>query len=165
MAKTKAQRLQVANAKAEDSGRGFARLSRETMADLGLQQGDVIEIGGKRATVARAVDPYPEDEGLNVIRLDGLQRANAGVGAGDQVELKKAESQPAKKIVFAPAQHGIRLEGPADALKRNFIGRAVVTGTLSPPTASNASSRKTCRRNCGRCWRHLPLRLPKSNSP
>ena len=130
MAKTKAQRLQVANAKAEDSGRGFARLSRATLATLGLKQGDVIEIIGKRATVARAVDPYPEDEGLDVIRLDGLQRANAGVGAGDQVELRKVNSLPAKKVVFAPAQKEIRLEGPGDALKRNFIGRALVTGDV-----------------------------------
>ncbi len=130
MAKAKAQKLQVANAKAEDSGRGFARLSRSTLAELGLQQGDVIEIIGKRSTVARAVDPYPEDEGLDVIRLDGLQRANAGVGAGDQVELRKVDSQPAKKVVFAPAQKEIRLEGPGDALKRNFIGRALVTGDV-----------------------------------
>ena len=130
MAKTKAQRLQVANVKAEDSGRGFARLSRTTLATLGLQQGDVIEIIGKRSTVARAVDPYPEDDGLDVIRLDGLQRANAGVGAGDQVELRKVDSQPAKKVVFAPAQKEIRLDGPGDALKRNFIGRALVTGDV-----------------------------------
>ncbi len=130
MAKAKAQRLQVANAKAEDSGRGFARLSRATLAELGLQQGDVIEIIGKRSTAARAVDPYPEDEGLDVIRLDGLQRANAGVGAGDQVELRKVESQPAKKVVFAPAQKEIRLEGPGEALKRNFIGRALVAGDV-----------------------------------
>jgi transitional endoplasmic reticulum ATPase len=130
MAKTKAQRLQVANAKAEDSGRGFARLSRNMMAELGLQQGDVVEIVGKRSTAARAVDPYPEDEGLEVIRLDGLQRANAGVGAGDQVDLKKIESAPAKKVTFAPAQPGIHLEGPGDALKRNFIGHALVSGDV-----------------------------------
>ena len=130
MAKARAQRLQVANAKAEDSGRGFARLSREILTELGLQQGDVIEIIGKRSTVARAVDPYPEDEGLHVIRLDGLQRANAGVGAGDQVELRKVNSVPAKKVIFAPAQKEVRLEGPGDALKRNFIGRALVAGDV-----------------------------------
>jgi transitional endoplasmic reticulum ATPase len=130
MAKTTMHKLQVANARPEDSGRGLARLSRAMMAELGLQQGDVIEIGGKRITAARAVDPYPEDEGLELIRLDGLQRANAGVGAGDQVELKRVDSQAAKKVVFAPAQPEIRLEGPADALKRNFIGRALVAGDV-----------------------------------
>jgi transitional endoplasmic reticulum ATPase len=130
MAKAKDGKLQVANARPEDSGRGLARLSREYMAAHGLQQGDVIEIIGKRTTAARAVDPYVEDEGLEVIRLDGLQRVNAGVGAGEQVEIKKAKSAAAKRVVFAPAQPDIRLEGPGDALKRNFIGRALVAGDV-----------------------------------
>lgn len=130
MADKKISKLQVANARPEDSGRGLARLSREYMAGHGLQQGDVVEIIGKRSTAARAVDPYPEDEGLEVIRLDGLQRANAGVGAGDQVEVRKVNSVAAKKVVFAPAQPEIRLEGPADALKRSFIGRVLATGDV-----------------------------------
>ena len=130
MAKEKTNKLQVANARPEDSGRGLARLSREFMAGHALQQGDVIEIIGKRTTVARAVDPYPEDEGLEVIRLDGLQRANAGAGAGDHVEVKKVASVAAKRVVFAPAQPEIRLEGPGDALKRNFVGRAMVAGDV-----------------------------------
>jgi transitional endoplasmic reticulum ATPase len=130
MAKAKDGKLQVANARPEDSGRGLARLSREYMAAHGLQQGDVIEISGKRTTAARAVDPYAEDEGLEVIRLDGLQRVNAGVGAGEKVEIRKAKSAPAKRVVFAPAQPEIRLEGPGDALKRSFIGRAFVAGDI-----------------------------------
>ncbi len=130
MAKAKDGKLQVAHARPEDSGRGLARLSREYMAAHGLQQGDVIEITGKRITAARAVDPYIEDEGLDVIRLDGLQRGNAGVGAGEQVGIKKAKSSAAKRVVFAPAQPEIRLEGPGDALKRNFIGRALIAGDI-----------------------------------
>jgi transitional endoplasmic reticulum ATPase len=130
VAKAKDNKLQVANGRPEDSGRGLTRLSRAFMAAHGLQQGDVVEISGKRITAARAVDPYPEDEGLAVIRLDGLQRVNAGVGAGDHVAVKKASSAPAKRVIFAPAQSGIRLEGPADALKRSFIGRAFVAGDI-----------------------------------
>jgi transitional endoplasmic reticulum ATPase len=129
-AKDKAKKLQVANAKAEDSGRGLARLSREFMAAQGISQGDVIEIIGKRTTAARAVEPYPEDEGLELIRLDGLLRANAGVGAGDNIEVKKAASKPATKVTFAPAQREMRLEGPAGALHRSFIGRAIVAGDI-----------------------------------
>ncbi len=128
--KNKIQKLQVANAKAEDSGRGLARLSREFMAANGIGQGDIIEIIGKRATAARAVEPYPEDEGLELIRLDGLLRANADVGAGDNIEVKKAASKPATKVTFAPAQREMRLEGPAGALHRSFIGRALVAGDV-----------------------------------
>src|SRR3546814_12081476 len=56
------RKLQVANARPEDSGRGLARLSRMTMAALGLEEGDTVEIIGKRSTAARAVAPYKEDE-------------------------------------------------------------------------------------------------------
>ena len=90
------RRLQVANARPDDAGRGLARLPRTAMAALGLAEGDVVEIAGKRATPARAVLPYPEDEGLEILRLDGLQRVNAGVGSGDFVEVRRAESKPAQ---------------------------------------------------------------------
>ena len=113
-------KLQVANARPEDSGRGLARLPREVMNELGLSQGDIVTIAGKRSTPARAVQPYPEDEGLSILRIDGLQRANAGAGSGDYVTVAKAESKPAKKVVFAPAQPGMRLHGNTQALKRSF---------------------------------------------
>ncbi len=128
--RVKSRKVQVASLPPADSGRGFARLSDVLMAELGLNEGDVIEIVGKRSTAARAVRPYGEDEGIDIIRLDGLQRANAGVGSGDFVEIKKAESKPATRVVFAPAQHNVRLQGSADALKRSFAGRPLVEGDV-----------------------------------
>ena len=127
-------KLQVAAARQEESGQGIARLPRSTLAALGITEGDVIEIEGKRATPARAVLAYPEDEGLEVIRLDGLQRANAEVGSGDHVQVRKAESRPATRVVFAPAQKEMRLNGPAEALRRNFFGRPLVAGDLVATT-------------------------------
>ena len=85
------RRLQVANMRPEDSGRGLARVPRATMQALGLSDGDVIELVGRRSTPARAVSPYPDDEGLEIIRIDGLQRANAGIGAGDFIDIRKAQ--------------------------------------------------------------------------
>jgi transitional endoplasmic reticulum ATPase len=125
---TPMRKLQVANSRPEDSGRGLAHLPRATMASLGLAEGDVIEIVGKRNTPARAVFPYPEDEGLEILRIDGLQRANAGVGSGDFVEVRRAESKPATRIVFAPAQANLRLQGSGMALKRTFFGRPLCQG-------------------------------------
>src|SRR5437868_3242077 len=98
------------------------------MDELALNEGDVIEIVGKRSTAARAIRPYGEDEGIDIIRLDGLQRANAGVGSGDFVDVRKAESKAATRVVFAPAQANIRLQGSTDALKRTFAGRPLVEG-------------------------------------
>jgi transitional endoplasmic reticulum ATPase len=133
MAKQKNSKLQVANARPEDSGRGLARLSREFMAEHALQQGDVIEITGKRTTAARAVDPYPEDEGLEVIRLDGLQRANAGSGAGDHVEISKVVSHcgQARRLRPGPArnQAGRAGRGPEAQLHRTRLVAGDVVAT------------------------------------
>src|SRR3546814_3335824 len=98
------------------------------MAELGVTEGDVIQISGKRETASRVMAPYAEDEGLEVIRLDGLQRANAGAGAGDMVMLSRIETRPATRVVFAPAQENLRLQGSANALKRSFFGRPLTAG-------------------------------------
>ncbi|HET9459182.1 MAG TPA: CDC48 family AAA ATPase [Sphingomicrobium sp.] len=124
----KTMRVQVANLPPGDSGRGIARLPAKLMQALALNEGDTIEIIGKRSTAARAIRPYGEDEGLEIVRLDGLQRANAGVGAGDFVEVRKAKSKPATRVVFAPAQDNVRLHGSAAALKRTFAGRPLCEG-------------------------------------
>jgi len=122
------RKLQVASLPPADSGRGFARMPDKVMDDLGLNEGDVIEIVGKRSTAARAIRPYGEDEGIDIVRLDGLQRANAGVGSGDFVEIHKTESKPATRVVFAPAQANVRLQGSASGLQRTFAGRPLVEG-------------------------------------
>jgi transitional endoplasmic reticulum ATPase len=132
--RVKSRKVQVASLPPADSGRGFARLPDRLMDELGLSEGDVIEIVGKRSTAARAIRPYGEDEGIDIIRLDGLQRANAGIGSGDFVEVRKAESKPATRVVFAPAQPNVRLQGSADALKRTFAGRPLVEGDVVSTT-------------------------------
>ncbi len=125
---SRTRRLQVANARPEDSGRGLAHIPRSLMGALGITEGDVIEIVGKRSTPARAVLPYSEDEGLELLRIDGLQRANAGVGSGDFVEVRRADSKPATRVVFGPAQANLRLRGTGEALKRTFFTRPLTAG-------------------------------------
>ncbi|MEZ0170100.1 CDC48 family AAA ATPase [Microvirga sp. TS319] len=126
----KVVRLQVANTRPGDAGRGIARMSRQVLSTLGLQEGQAIEIIGKRHTAALAVAPYAEDEGLNIVRMDGLQRVNAGVSGGDFVEIKPAETRPATRIVLAPAQKGLRLQGSGDALRRTFHHRPLAAGDV-----------------------------------
>ena len=135
-------KLQVADARQEESGTGFARISRETMGRLGIVEGDIVEIEGKRATAARAILPHPEDEGIEVVRLDGLQRANAEVARGENVIVRKAEAKAAQRVVFAPAQRELRLQGPAQALKRNFFGRPFVAGDLVATAGQQQAAHK-----------------------
>ncbi len=123
-------KLQVAGANERDVGKGTARLTSVAFTELGLQQGQVIQISGQRTTAAVALPPFPEDEGLNIIRLDGLIRANANVSMGDTVEVSPAEVSPAKKVTLAPAQKNVRLMGSGQALLRTLFRRPVVAGDV-----------------------------------
>jgi transitional endoplasmic reticulum ATPase len=123
-------RLQVAGAKTADVGTGMARLTHRTLQELSLREGDVIEIRGKRLTAARALASYPEDEGLGVIRLDGLQRANAGVGIGDHLEARRADVKAARRVQLAPAQDTVRLVGTGETLRKTLFQRPIVAGDV-----------------------------------
>jgi transitional endoplasmic reticulum ATPase len=125
-----ALRLQVAAARQEESGQGIARLPRTAFQTLGVTEGDIVELKGKRTTAAIVMPAYDEDEALDVVRLDGLQRHNAGVGSGEHVAIAVAKSRPATRVVFAPASKEIRLQGPTQALKRNFASKPLVAGDL-----------------------------------
>ena len=131
---TRSVRLQVAPARQEESGAGIARMPRSAFQKLGITEGDVVEIRGKRTTAAVAMAAYPEDDALDVVRLDGLQRGNAQGGSGEHVEIVRGESRPATRVVFAPAQREMRLQGPTQALKRNFFRRPLVAGDLVATT-------------------------------
>jgi transitional endoplasmic reticulum ATPase len=123
-------KLQVAGAKPQDVGTGTARLSRSLMQKLGLREGAVVGITGKRLTAALALPPYTEDEGLDVVRLDGLQRGNAGISIGDHVVVQPADAKPARKIQLAPAQKNLRLVGSGDMLRRTLFQRPLVAGDI-----------------------------------
>ncbi|NNC59736.1 MAG: CDC48 family AAA ATPase [Erythrobacter sp.] len=127
-------RLQVAAARQEESGQGIARMPRSAFKALGITEGDVVEIEGKRPTVAVAMAAYNEDQALEVVRLDGLQRGNAEAASGEHVMIRAVEVRPATRVVFAPASREIRLQGPTQALKRNFFRKPLVAGDLVATT-------------------------------
>jgi transitional endoplasmic reticulum ATPase len=74
------------------------------MDSLGASTGDVIEIKGKRRTVAKCLPLYPSDEGKGIIRVDGLVRNNAGIAIGDTVAVRKIKAVAAEKVVVAPLE-------------------------------------------------------------
>ena len=123
-------KLQVAAARQEESGRGIVRMPRSAFQALGITEGDPVEIEGKRVTASLALPAYDEDDALDVIRLDGLQRGNAETSSGEHVLVRRATPKEASRVVFAPAQRQMRLQGPSEALKRVFFGRPMMAGDL-----------------------------------
>ena len=85
----------------------------DTMRQLGLVSGDIIEILGRNRAAAVVWPAYPEDRGLGIIRIDGNIRGNAHVGIDDKVVISKAKSNPAVKITLAPTQP-VRIVGGED---------------------------------------------------
>src|SRR3954464_4185328 len=96
--------LKVLEAYTRDVGRGVARIDYDSMDSLSASTGDVVEIKGKRKTVAKCLPLYPSDEGKGIIRVDGLVRNNAGIAIGDAVVVKKIKAVPAEKVVVAPLE-------------------------------------------------------------
>ena len=77
--------LKVLEAYTRDVGRGVARIDYDSMDTLNASTGDVIELKGKRRTVAKCLPLYPSDEGKGIIRIDGLGRNNSGIAIGDAI--------------------------------------------------------------------------------
>jgi len=96
--------LKVLEAYTRDVGRGVARIDYDSMDNLNASTGDVIEIKGKRRTVAKCLPLYPSDEGKGIIRIDGLGRNNAGIAIGDTITVRKIKAVAAEKVVVAPLE-------------------------------------------------------------
>ena len=106
------------------------------MRRLGVEIGDYIEIRGPKGyTVVQAWPAYPEDEGYEIIRIDGAIRESIGVSVGDIVTVRKADVSPAQRVVLAPADPNVYLD-PTYAqqlsyqIKREFLHKPLVRGEI-----------------------------------
>ncbi len=125
--KDKTVTLKVGEAKSYDAGRGIARIDPEVAYELGLQTGDVIGIEGTKRTAALIWPGYPEDTNSGVIRIDGTVRRNAGVGIDDRVQIRKIQTAPAEKVMFAPTAP-LKIQGGESYLAHNLEGRVITRG-------------------------------------
>ncbi|MDD5253672.1 MAG: CDC48 family AAA ATPase [Candidatus Nanoarchaeia archaeon] len=123
-------KLKVMEALQEEAYKGIVRIDSETMRDLGVRVGDIIEIEGQKLTVGIVDRAYPTDVGLAVIRMDGIMRKNAKTGIGEVVKVRKANVKEAKEVTIAPAQKNVSVQGDPLIFKRGLLGRALIKGDL-----------------------------------
>ena len=130
MSEERTTTLRVGEALPKDVGRGLVRLDPQDLERLGVRIGDVIQISGKRATVARAMPAYAEQRGQGLVQMDGILRLNAGTGLDERVTLERAKAQPARAVVLAPAENGrsAQLNNQARYLSKLLDGIPVVAG-------------------------------------
>ncbi len=122
--------LRVAEALQNDVGKGCVRMDSRARKVLDVTTGDVVELRGKKTTASTIWPAHPQDEGLNIIRIDGYTRNNAGVSLGDKILIKKAILKEAKKIVLAPSQPMRYSPGFEQVIKKKLVGMALSKGDI-----------------------------------
>ena len=124
--------LKVADARQRDVGQGKVRIVNDTMQKLGITAGDFVEIHGKKMTVAVAWPAYAEDQGQEIVRMDGLIRRNASVALNDYVNVRKADVKDAEAIVFAPTDVRLSVDEEfVTFVKRRFMGMPFIEGAMT----------------------------------
>ena len=119
--------LKVAEALSQrDIGQGIARIDPNAMSELGLKEGDIIAIKGSKLTAATVVASQ-SDIGLGIIRIDGTIRKNSGASIGEEIEIKKADVKEAKKVVLAPTENNVKIQGDIRGL---FMNKIMVKGDI-----------------------------------
>ncbi len=126
----KETRLKVMEALQEEAYKGIVRIDSETMREIGVRPGDIVEIEGNRKTVGIVDRAYPTDVGQAIIRMDGILRRNGKTGIGENVIVRRCEVKEAKNVTIAPAQEGVMVQAHPDVFRRGLLGRAVVKGDI-----------------------------------
>ncbi|WP_435175152.1 CDC48 family AAA ATPase [Halorussus sp. AFM4] len=127
-------KLTVKPLKQKDAGRGLAAIDRQSMHELGVENGDYIVIEGKNQgrAVARVWPGYPEDEGRGVVRIDGQLRQEAGVGIDDKVTIETADVKPATSVTIALPQN-LQIRGDITPhIRDKLSGQAITQGQNVP---------------------------------
>ncbi|MCS7094194.1 MAG: CDC48 family AAA ATPase [Thaumarchaeota archaeon] len=120
--------LRVAEARQRDIGMRIARIDNSILKDLNLSPGELLEITGKKVTVARCWPAYREDEGQRLIRIDSEIRRNAGVNVGDYVTVNRAESVKGTKVVLAPYEQLPFIGDISRVVKQQLMNLPVAKG-------------------------------------
>src|SRR5436309_7502839 len=102
------------------------------MQTLSITARASIEVQAKRTTVAIAWPAYAEDQGQEIVRMDGLLRRNAGVALNEYITIKKAEVKDAQTIVFAPTDVRLSVDEEfVGFVKRRFMDMPFMEGDMT----------------------------------
>jgi len=119
--------LKVAEAVKKDVGRGLARIDPADIERLHTSIGDIVEIAGKKRTVAKVMPAFKEERGKGIIQIDGPTRGNAHIGLDEKVTLKKIAWNPADNVVLTPV-NAVNLERDSKYIGSLLDGLPVIAG-------------------------------------
>jgi transitional endoplasmic reticulum ATPase len=94
-------KMKVAECRIKDVGKKKAILDRMSMEKLGVTDGDIIEIAGKKITAVSVYGFEDKNKKNSCIHIDGQTRQNAAVSLNDYVLVKKTDPKPAERIILS----------------------------------------------------------------
>jgi transitional endoplasmic reticulum ATPase len=121
-------RLKVGDTALDDVGAGRARISRDLMEALDLADGELLEVHGKHPILVTVLPGAPDDEGLELIRLDATQRRKAEVQVGDIVEAERHQIPIASHVHLVLVGHSDSYEPTADDLRPHLAAQPIMSG-------------------------------------
>ena len=94
-------KMKVAECRIKDVGKKKAILDRMSMEKLGVTDGDIIELAGKKITAVSVYGFEDKNKKNSCIHIDGQTRQNAAVSLNDYVLVKKTDPKPAERIILS----------------------------------------------------------------
>ncbi|RJX43270.1 AAA family ATPase [Halonotius aquaticus] len=122
-------KLRVKPLDRETPGNGIATIDRESMATLGVNNGDFVTIShGNRTAVLRARLSQNRDRQRGIIGIDGQTRKTLGTRIDQLVEVSSADVEPAARLAVVIPE-GLRIQGDIAAyIHDKLANRAVSPG-------------------------------------
>jgi len=126
----KALSFRVTDAMPEDVGQGYIRIDNADMEKMEFIIGDILEIQGRKTTVAKVVPCFSQFKNQNIAQMESIIRENAGVGIDERVTVKKIARQSAQTVVLSPLDVTIDFSDAQDSkhLERVLSGLPMITG-------------------------------------
>ena len=78
--------FRVADAMPEDVGQGYIRIDSADMDKMEVIIGDILEIQGRKTTVAKVVPCFSQFKEQSIAQIESIIRENAGVGIDEREE-------------------------------------------------------------------------------
>ncbi|MDR3565885.1 MAG: CDC48 family AAA ATPase [Negativicutes bacterium] len=130
MSGTKILSLKVADAMPDDVGLGHIRIDNDEMEKAGVIIGDIVEIQGRKTTVAKVVPCYSHFQKMSLGQIDSITRENAGVGIDERITVRKVTRQPARTLLLSPVDTTIDFTDSQDMkhLERVLSGLPILMG-------------------------------------
>jgi transitional endoplasmic reticulum ATPase len=121
--------VRVAAAGLEEAGEPHARVSRTLLRAMGLKAGTPVRlVAGGKAVLLHAQPAGLEDDGLSVVRIDGMQRRRLGVEVGDTATLERYDGRTAILVRLVALGQLADVDLPMDEIRRALAERPVIVG-------------------------------------